>query len=107
MDARRDRQWRLHVRDARGTSRPPLTNLLPPHGVVQPLLLEQNRMVTGLHDVSAFKHEDGVRVHDSRQSVGDENRDRLTPRCDVANGVAYFLLGYGLQCGSSLIKYKK
>ena len=55
----------------------PLADLLPPHRVVQALLLEQLVVAPGLDDAAALEHVDPIGVHDRRQPVRDQDGDRV------------------------------
>src|SRR5262249_36206644 len=57
-----DRADEPRGRGLRGRERAPLADLLAPHRVVQPLLLEQLAVGAGLHLAPALEHVDAVGV---------------------------------------------
>src|SRR5258708_28807442 len=62
-----------------------LANLLTPHRVVQPLLIDQLVVPTRFDDAAALEDVDAVRVQDRRQPMGDEHGNRVAARRHVAD----------------------
>src|SRR5258708_38141539 len=67
-------------RQARDDGAPALPHLLPPHGVIQPLLLHQLVVAAGLDHPPMLQNMDGVGMEHRRQPVRDEDGDHLARR---------------------------
>src|SRR6266550_2709252 len=84
-----------------------LTDLLAPHGVVQALLVEQLRVASKFDDASPFEHKDAIGVHYGRQTMRNQNGDRLLIGCYVADGATDFLLRQRVERRSGFIKHQQ
>jgi hypothetical protein len=84
-----------------------LADLLPPHRVVQPFLLDQFLMPSGFDDAAALEDVDAVGVQDGREPVRDEHGDRVAAGGDVADGVDDALLGERVQRRRRFVEHQQ
>src|SRR5687768_5055437 len=91
----------------RHANRAPFSNLLPPHRIVQTLLCHELIVAPGLDDTPAFEYVDAVSVQHRRQTVRDENRNRLARLRDVTDGLDDALFGDGVEGRGRLIEYEQ
>src|SRR6185436_6250386 len=69
---------------------PSFSDLLPPHGEVESLPVEQVIVPARFDDSAALENVDAVGVHDCRQPVGNENRHRFAIAGNIAHRAADF-----------------
>lgn len=81
-----------------------LADLLTPHCVVQTLLIQQVRMLSGLDNVHQLEHKYRVCVHDRGEPVGNEDRDGLASSGYVADCTTYFFFCDGVERRCGLVK---
>src|SRR6266446_4560114 len=77
-------------------------NLLPPHRIVESLLIEQLRVPSKFDDASTLQHIDSVGVHYGGQPMRNQNRDRLLISRDFTNRAADFFFRQRIQRRSGL-----
>src|ERR1700674_2011969 len=80
-----------------------LANLLPPHRVVQALLIQQLGVAPRLDDPAALEHIDSIRVHHRRESMRNQNSDGFLIGCDLANRAADLFFGERVQGRRGLV----
>src|SRR5687767_3819421 len=91
------RPFFLLGRLSRRRGRPPLPDLLAPHGVVEPLLRDKIVVLSGLDDAASLENVDAIGMQDGRETVCDEDGDGIAGRRDLANRLDDAFLCQGVQ----------
>src|SRR5882762_2446863 len=84
-----------------------LPNLLAPHGVIQPLEIDQILMTSGFHDPAPLQNEDLVRMKNRRETMRYKDRDQVLAHRNVSNRLADFLFGQRIQRRRRFVENQK